>query len=189
MSASIFLFAKDIVNIDINNSQINWIGRKVTGEHSGYLKLSDGWITLKNESVTSGILNFNMKTITTTDIESIEWSKKLDQHLMNEDFFYVDSFPTATLTVKNSTTEDLYLVNPLHLITADLTIRGITKEISFPVSIYSSSNTYTAKGSIDIDRTLFNIKYKSKTIFPDLGDKFIYDTFTINFSIKTAPNI
>ena len=186
---SIFLFAKDVINIDINNSQINWIGRKVTGEHSGYLKLSNGWIALKNESVTNGILNFDMKTITTTDIESIEWSKKLDEHLMNEDFFFVDSFQTATLKVKSSTIQDLYLVNPLHIITADLTIRGITNEISFPISISSLNNTYTANGSIDIDRTLFNIKYKSKTIFPDLGDKFIYDIFTINFSIKTIPNI
>jgi len=130
-----------------------------------------------------------MKTITTTDIESLEWSQKLDKHLMNEDFFFVDSFPTATLKVKNSKTQDLYLVNPIHIITADLTIRGITNEISFPVSISLSNNTYTANGLIDINRTLFNIKYKSKTIFPDLGDKFIYDIFTINFSIKTVPNI
>ena len=36
---------------------------------------------------------------------------------------------------------------------------------------------YEAK--IIIDRTNFNIKYKSKTIFPDLGDHFIYDEFTI----------
>tara|TARA_B100001250_G_scaffold90292_1_gene75049 strand:+ start:1896 stop:2288 length:393 start_codon:yes stop_codon:yes gene_type:complete len=130
-----------------------------------------------------------MKTITTTDIESIEWSQKLDQHLMNEDFFFVDSFPMATLKVKNSTTQDLYLINPKHFITADLTIRGITNEIKFPISIIQSNNTFTANGSIDIDRTLFNIRYKSKTIFPDLGDKFIYDTFTINFSIRTIPNI
>tara|TARA_B100000945_G_scaffold314208_1_gene311502 strand:+ start:710 stop:1246 length:537 start_codon:yes stop_codon:yes gene_type:complete len=178
-----------VVNINVNKSEINWIGRKVTGEHSGYLKLSNGWISLKNESVANGKLNFDMKTITTTDIESIEWSQKLDEHLMNEDFFFVDSFPTANLKVKSSKTQDLYLVNPIHIITADLTIRGITNEISFPVSISSSNNTYIANGSIDIDRTLFNIKYKSKTIFPDLGDKFIYDTFTINFSIKTIPNI
>jgi len=130
-----------------------------------------------------------MKTITTTDIESIEWSQKLDQHLMNEDFFFIDSFPIATLKVKHSTTQDLYLINPKHFITADLTIRGITNEIKFPVSIIKSNNTFTTNGSIDIDRTLFNIRYKSKTIFPDLGDKFIYDTFTINFSIKTIPNI
>ena len=130
-TSSLFLLAKDVINIDKENSQITWIGRKVTGEHYGFLNLSDGWITIKNESVDDGLLNFDMKTITTTDIESSKWSKKLDEHLMNEDFFFVDSFPLATLKIKNSTARDLYLVSPEPIITADLTIRGITNEISF----------------------------------------------------------
>jgi polyisoprenoid-binding protein YceI len=126
-----------------------------------------------------------MTSIKTTDIESPEWSKKLDDHLMNEDFFYTDSFPKATLKIKACEVIDLYLINPTSIITADLTIRGITNEIIFPVSIIKSDNDYRATGSIDIDRTLYNIRYKSKKFFKELSDKFIYDVFTINFSIKT----
>ncbi|SVB56789.1 uncharacterized protein METZ01_LOCUS209643, partial [marine metagenome] len=35
--------ANDTLIIDIENSSIDWIGRKVTGEHSGTLNLSDGF--------------------------------------------------------------------------------------------------------------------------------------------------
>ena len=36
--------ANDTLIIDIENSNIDWIGRKVTGEHSGTLNLSDGFV-------------------------------------------------------------------------------------------------------------------------------------------------
>ena len=46
---------------------------------------------------------------------------------------------------------------------------------------------FIAIGSVDIDRTLYNIKYKSGAYFFDLGDKIIYDDFTIKFKVQTLP--
>ena len=57
--------------------------------------------------------------------------------------------------------------------------------ISIPAKVHIYNNHATAKGSIDINRTLYNIKYKSKSYFPDIGDRFIYDNFTLNFHIDT----
>ena len=68
---------------------------------------------------------------------------------------------------------------------ADLTIRGMTHEINFPIDIFHTKSNFYAEGSIDIDRTLFNIKYNSGTFFEDLGDRMIYDDFTVQFSLQT----
>ena len=98
----------------------------------------------------------------------------------------MDSFPKAILDIKknNSISEENNL-GSTYLVSADLTIRGITHEISLPYQLQQSDSTLSAIGGIDVDRTLYNIKYNSGTYFFDLGDKIIYDNFTINFTVHT----
>ena len=177
--------ANDSLFVDIENSDIDWIGRKVTGEHSGTLNLSDGFVIWNGKSITSGKLTFDMTSIQNTDIESPEWKEKLEKHLMAEDFFFVDSFPHAILEIKNhrQTIDDKS--ENIDQIIADLTIRGITHEITFPLQISQANSRFSAEGIIEIDRTLFNIRYKSGKFFDDLGDRMIYDDFTVQFSLQT----
>ena len=106
-TASIFIIvfvsiltATDTLQVDMENSQIKWIGRKVTGEHSGTLNLSGGWVVLDKNSINSGKFIFDMASISNTDIESPEWKQKLEDHLKSEDFFHTDSFPHAILEIK-----------------------------------------------------------------------------------------
>jgi polyisoprenoid-binding protein YceI len=68
---------------------------------------------------------------------------------------------------------------------ADLTIRGMTHEIKFPFILTQSKNILTGDGSVDIDRTLYNIQYKSGKFFDDLGNHLIYDDFTVQFRVQT----
>ena len=68
---------------------------------------------------------------------------------------------------------------------ADLTIRGMTHEIKFPFILTQSKNILTGEGSVDIDRTLYNIQYKSGKFFDDLGNHLIYDDFTVQFRVQT----
>ena len=177
--------ASDTLYINVDNSTINWIGRKVTGEHSGTLNLSKGWVVMQEGSIIGGKFIFDMTSIKNTDIESPEWKEKLEKHLMAEDFFFVDSFPNAILEIKyhHQIVDDK--TGQTNQIIADLTIRGITHEINLPINIsHTKSNLYT-EGSINIDRTLFNIKYNSGTFFEVLGDRMIYDDFTVQFSLQT----
>ena len=177
--------ANDTLFVDIENSDIDWIGRKVTGEHSGTLNLSDGFVIWNGKSITGGKITFDMTSINNKDLESPEWKKKLEDHLMAEDFFFVDSFPHANLEIKNhrQTVDESSEVN--NQIIANLTIRGITHEIIFPLEISQSKSIFYAEGTIDINRTLFNIQYNSGTFFENLGDRMIYDNFTIQFSLQT----
>ena len=179
------LTAADTLQVDMENSQIKWIGRKVTGEHSGTLNLSGGWVVLDKNSINSGKFIFDMASISNTDIESPEWKQKLEDHLKSEDFFHTDSFPHAILEIKKR--QSLIIENSKisAQVLADLTIRGITHEIKFPFDLTQSQNNFNAEGSVDIDRTLYNIQYKSGKFFDELGDKLIYDNFTVQFMVQT----
>ena len=179
------LTAADTLQVDMENSQIKWIGRKVTGEHSGTLNLSGGWVVLDKNSINSGKFIFDMASISNTDIESPEWKQKLEDHLKSEDFFHTDSFPHAILEIKGRQSLIIEKSKKSDQILADLTIRGITHEIKFPLDLTQSQNNFNAEGSVDIDRTLYNIQYKSGKFFDELGDKLIYDNFTVQFMVQT----
>jgi len=179
------LTAADTLQVDMENSQIKWIGRKVTGEHSGTLNLSGGWVVLDKNSINSGKFIFDMASISNTDIESPEWKQKLEDHLKSEDFFHTDSFPHAILEIKGRQSLIIENSKKSDQILADLTIRGITHEIKLPLDLPQSQNNFNAEGSVDIDRTLYNIQYKSGKFFDELGDKLIYDNFTVQFMVQT----
>ena len=177
--------ASDTLYVNVENSNINWIGRKVTGEHSGTLNLSKGWVVMQEGSIIGGKFIFDMTSFNNTDIESPEWKEKLEKHLMSEDFFFVDSFPNAILEIKyhHQIVDDK--IGQTNQIIADLTIRGITHEINFPLEISQVQSIFYTEGTIDINRTIFNIRYKSGTFFDGLGDRMIYDDFTVQFSLQT----
>ncbi len=184
----VFLSADDTLWVDIDNTQINWIGRKVTGEHTGTVNLSKGWVIIESDTLKSGLLVFNMNSITNTDIESPEWKLKLENHLKNEDFFAVDSFPQVTLEITGSKVlSNGDLVNNLQIM-ADLTIKGIAGGISFPIALHTSGSIFSATGNVYIDRTVHGIQYKSGKYFPNIGYKLIDDFFSVQFILKTNTN-
>jgi len=62
---------------------------------------------------------------------------------------------------------------------ADITIKGITKEIKFYVIPSEKGST----ADITIDRTDFNVRYGSGSFFDNLGDKTIYDNFELTVNL------
>ena len=52
--------ANDTLIVNLENSNIDWIGRKVTGEHSGTLNLSDGFVIWNGKSITGGKITFDI---------------------------------------------------------------------------------------------------------------------------------
>ena len=104
-----------------------------------------------------------------------EWKEKLDGHLKAEDFFGVDKFKTATLVFKNISTKN----KTNYTVTADLTIKGITKPVTFDIVI----NGNAASSVVKIDRTKYDIKYGSGSFFTDLGDKTINDEFELKINL------
>ena len=160
--------------IDASKSSINWVGKKVTGSHEGTINLQEGALIFKGKKLVGGNFTVNMTTINTTDLEG-KGKANLDGHLKSDDFFGVEKYPTATLVFKKigSKAKDVYAV------TADLTIKGITNPVTFDLVV----NGATATTKVIIDRTKYDIKYKSKSFFDSLGDNFIYDDFELEVSL------
>tara|TARA_Y100000994_G_scaffold217533_1_gene194976 strand:- start:13290 stop:13841 length:552 start_codon:yes stop_codon:yes gene_type:complete len=157
-------------NIDTKNTIIEWYGKKTTGAHNGNIQMEKGALILnKDGEIVSGKFMIDMNSINCTDLNGNK-KQSIEEHLKDDDFFGTDKHPTASFIIKAADADRIY---------GTLTIKGISKQIDFP---YSKINKHQYKAEIKIDRTLFDIKYKSKTIFPELGDNFIHDDFIIKLN-------
>ncbi len=162
--------------IDTEASKVEWIGSKITGKtHAGAVSLLSGGLQLTDGKISAGKFAIDMTTITCSDIEDPKWNGKLVSHLKNEDFFAVDKFGTATVSIKSADANGN--------ITADLTIKGKTSEVTFPTTITTENGSLTATASIEIDRTKFDVRYGSDSFFDDLGDKAIDNIIKFNVTI------
>ena len=112
------------------------------------------------------------------DITNLEIASKTHR------FFSVDKFPNAYLTIVSIE----YEKNNNYLIKADLKIKNETHPIEFIANIQINKNAAIATGKIEIDRTKYGIKYKSKTWYPDIGDRFINDIFELYFNLVAFPS-
>tara|TARA_Y100001970_G_C14175403_1_gene826670 strand:+ start:96 stop:698 length:603 start_codon:yes stop_codon:yes gene_type:complete len=180
------IFPSNSYSLDNESTSLEWVGSKITGSHNGNVQFSYGEIILDDKTILSGKLSVDMSTIDNQDISDLKYRGYLVNHLKSEDFFSVDSFPHAHLTIlKHLEVSDEYKKLGFNaLVHCELTIKDITHPINIPMVLDVYTNHAIAKGSINIDRTLYNIRYKSKSIFPNIGDKFIYDDFTLNFIIR-----
>ena len=168
--------------VDVSKSTIEWIGKKLTGEHSGTLSLKSGEIVIGGHAISSANFEIDMTTISSTDLKG-ETAEDLINHLKADDFFGTEKFPTASIVMLSASplTNDNNGNN--YSIKATLTMKDIANEITFPARVNIGDKQVTLKANVIFDRTKWGIKYKSKTIFDDLGDKFIYDDIELKISI------
>jgi hypothetical protein len=158
-----------------HQTKIYWKGSKPGKEHTGIIRIKEGGKYLVNKGeLVGGEFAIDMSSIVDLDIADAEMNAKLVGHLKSADFFHVDSFPEAKFVITS--------VEPLngvpeysHTIKGNLTMKGITKGISFKAKV-----TVSAKSEeFVIDRTQWNVNYGSKSIFKELKDKFINDEFSL----------
>ena len=95
-------------------------------------------------------------------------------HLKSDDFFGVANFPTAELNITEVKKSDAG-----YTVTGNLTIKGISKPVTFDTAVTKSGAT----AQIVIDRTDYDVKYGSGKFFDNLGDKTIYDDFTLDVNL------
>lgn len=162
-------------NVDTKKSSLKWSGAKVTGEHYGYIQLKSGNMEFEDNKIVSGVFKIDMTSITNEDLEDPKWNKRLVDHLKSDDFFSVDNYPESILKIH----ETKHINRDKFKVSGDLTIKGITHPVSFEAQ--KSGNKYQA--SIDVDRTKYDIKFRSGKFFSDLGDNLIYDKFTLDVMI------
>ncbi len=166
---------------------IQFIGTKPVGEHHGTFTVSEGEIFVKNDAiVTGGKLSFNINTLKIIDTDT-SGSAKLTGHLLSPDFFEVENHPTASFEITSiedyvaDSTNKIILDGATNTVKGNLTLKGVTKNITFPAVINVTPSATTVAANFNINRTDWGLVYGNDQ---SLGDKFIRPEVNISFSLS-----
>jgi len=164
-------------------SNIDWIGRKVTGTHYGTIAIKEGTFILNSGKLIGGKFVVNTTSIKILDITDPMTNAQFAGHLASDDFFASEQYPEAKFVITSAEPSR----NNSYNITGDLTIKGITHSILFNASLNISDGMLLATGKIIVDRTQYGMKFRSGNFFKNLGDTLIYNHFDLNVSITAKP--
>ena len=161
--------------VDTQNSTLEWTAANLISEHHGNVSLKTGFVEIEDGKLVSGEFIIDMTSINNSDLPE-EKVGMLVKHLKSEDFFNVEKFPEATFKTTSINGEE---------VTGDFSLKGKTHPLTFKLSIEKETDKYRATGIVTVDRTLWEIKYRSGKFFSDLGDATIKDKFQISLNLIT----
>jgi|TARA_B100000424_G_scaffold266457_1_gene257622 polyisoprenoid-binding protein YceI len=175
------ILPKGEYQIDKTKSVVRWIGRTPVKFHDGTIDIQEGNFSVDDNGILNGNIIIDMESINCTDLSG-GGKKSLEEHLMNDDFFSVNKFKTSKINISSEMKPNNGLID----FKGSLEIKNISNPISFKSSINKTpEGKYTASSKLTFDRSMYNVKYKSKSFFDDLGDKFINDDIEIELEIIT----
>lgn len=163
-------------------SNIEWTGKKVTGSHNGTIAITAGTLSLDENQLTGGNFIIDTSSIKILDITDPATNAQFAGHLFSEDFFAIERFPEASFII----TQAMHVRGDHYRLTGDLTIKGITNPVSFDAELQVAGDVVTAKGKILVDRTRYDIKFRSGNFFTNLGDTLIYNEFELDVTLTAV---
>lgn len=176
--------------VNLDESMVEWVGTKPTGQHNGTTSLSEGILKVYEGQIVGGKFTIDLTSIVVLDITDAGMNARLLGHLKSADFFEVETWPTAefeivTVDAKGAATAQAETgVVPTHTITGNLTMKGITKAISFDAQVETTEGIVSAKTvRFLIDRTDWGVNYGSNKIFDNLKDNFIHDDMALTIRL------
>ena len=168
-----------------SESMVMWKGYKtnVDWSHNGHIMISEGSFDVKDGMLVGGNFTIDMGTIVAEDFKGNEKYDDLIGHLTSPDFFDVANHPTATfeITGVEETTEEEHGTS--HLVMGNLTMRGVTNNITFPANVsVSEAGVELSAPEFGIDRTKWNVMFNSTgaaNVAEMTKDQFIDDTILL----------
>jgi rhodanese-related sulfurtransferase len=167
--------------IDVENSRLEWIGRNLNNRHFGRINILKGELVIVAGRPSAGNIVLDMHSISNFDLQDPAYHDMLISHLKSDDFFAVERFPTATLTLTGWEAESGASPEaPNGIATGDLTIRDVTRSICFPAIVAPQlDGGLKIHAAFDIDRTLWNVCYGSSRLFERLGMHLVHDLISL----------
>ncbi len=167
---------KETYNVDPAATKITYVGKKVTGSHTGNVTVKSGNLVFTGSDLTGGEIVVDMNSITSTDITDADTNGKYVGHMKSPDFFDTAKYPEAKLVVKNSKANAQGVE-----VNGELTMIGKTQPVKFQVTDWKkSASDVSGKASLKLDRTKWGLKYGSSSFIKGLGDKAIDNEFTLD---------
>lgn len=155
-------------------SNIDWVGKKVTGAHNGTIAVKEGEFILNDGKLSGGKFVIDTTSIKILDVTDPATNAQFAGHLASDDFFSIDKYPEAILKITS--------VSGNH-VEGHLTIKGITHPVAFDATVNVNGDVLVASGKLVIDRTKYGMKFRSGNFFKDLGDTLIYNDFELNVNV------
>jgi polyisoprenoid-binding protein YceI len=172
--------------VDTAQSNLRFTGHGVGKNHPGNFKISSGNVHVQNNQITGGDFVIDIKSL---DVEQKGemFQKKLKPHLLSGDFFDAEKFGTAKFEITKiepykPDQKDSSIVDGANFnVSGNLTLKDVTKNITFPARIELAETTLSGEANFDIDRRQWQMNYgNDKT----LGDKFISETVNIELDLQ-----
>ena len=167
--------AQSTFKVNPETSQVQWLAKKVGGQHDGLVSISSGVVELDEYGiVTNASISIDMTSITVEDLSGGA-KEALTKHLKDADFFDTETYQEATFVVESPGSKK-------GKASGQLTIRDISKPYTLDYKLVEGQ----LQGTLVVDRTDFGVMYKSKSILDAkaVADGFIFDEFIITFLLK-----
>ena len=180
-----------IYKLDVNKSEIAWVGYQPSNNQSGILSFKEGKFYTKDRHLMEGNVLIDMRSIEVTS-ESLneEDQLKLGDHLISKDFFDVEKYPTSEfmfLDIKLLDTNeeisspgDPAIKVHTHEVEGELTIKGITQRVKFPVYFEIDGHQLKAESKFLLYRTKWGMDFMIESSY---GDKKILPEVQVSFDI------
>lgn len=170
-------------NVDTEKTTVTYVGKKVTGSHTGAVKAKSGNLVFTGPELTGGEIVVDMNSMTVTDLAGDpETAAKFLGHMKSPDFFDTAKYPDSKLVIKKTKMAGKDLE-----VSGDLTMIGQTKPITFKVTDWKwSDKEVTGRSLVKVDRTQWGLKYGSSSFFKSLGDKAINNEFTLDIVLRAT---
>ena len=181
--------AGETVALD-SGSTVAWRGFKtyVQSEHLGTVNVQEGAFEVADGKLVGGTITIDMNSITCTDLEDEGKRGYLEGHLKSQDFFFVDSFPTAVFEIVEVL--DPSEATKYSTVTGNLTLRGTTNSITFPADVVvGEEGVKFMAPTFSIDRTLWGAKFHDRddaTIAESLKDDLIDHSIELTIKVKAT---
>jgi polyisoprenoid-binding protein YceI len=142
--------------VDKSHSNVKFaVSHMVVSEVEGSFRMFDGSLVASKADLSDAKVNFSV------DVASVNTdNEKRDGHLKSDDFFNAEKFPKMSFVSKS--------MKPLggnkYALTGDLTLRDVTKTVTFDVTYGGQINTGRGvkagfKAKTTIDRLTYGLKY------------------------------
>jgi polyisoprenoid-binding protein YceI len=154
-------------------SRLSWTGHAEVGSYApaGTVALRSGWFAYDGRRLRGGSFMVDLTALHHDNAQ-------LREHLRGADFFDVARFPTAELRLLPAGPGEAR---------GQLTIKGVTRPVTFPVRLSPlPDGRLRVQGTATLDRTRFGIRYNSTSFFAGLGDQAIRNDFQLTFDVLAA---
>lgn len=155
---------KEAVELAVNpeTSKIDFVGSKVTGDHSGTFKTWEGKAWVEGETLSKVWFEVDTTSLSVYPEEKLpkEYHEKLEGHLKSPDFFDVEKHQKATFTSTAVTAKAAG--DFTHEVTGDLEIRGVKKSVTFPAKVEKVDSGVKASTEFKIQRKDFGMEFDGK---------------------------